>query len=390
MFLICVYAMCAFAGDTIAGKVRNQTTGRPSAGDDVILLRLEEGMQEEARMRTDAQGAFSLPVTVPNAPHLVRVLHQRVNYDQTLNGTAPLEIAVYDSVRTIPGLSGSLGIVRMEAEGSLLKITEMYVISNGSHPPVTQSKPRNFEISLPAHAALDSVAAKRAAGMIWVNLAPAPVQGGKGQFALDFPLKPGDTLFKIIYHLPYDGATTLHLKLPYPIKEFAVAHPPSMQFKALRSESFTSPGVVQGLRLEQAVSKTLVGEAPGFEISGIGTAVPTSSTTAQASPSPASPVAAAPANATEAAATESVPSQSKKGSWALVAALAALLATGVFVIWRSRRRTVPASVAVEALKEELFQLETKRLHGAISSEQYESTKQALNLSIQRALAKGKS
>jgi hypothetical protein len=41
------------------------------------------------------------------------------------------------------------------------------------------------------------------------------------------------------------------------------------------------------------------------------------------------------------------------------------------------------------LKEELFQLESERLHGSITAEEYASTKQALHVGIQRALSKNK-
>ena len=45
LLVCCCYALSACAADTIAGKVRNQTTQTPAAGDDVILLRLGEGME---------------------------------------------------------------------------------------------------------------------------------------------------------------------------------------------------------------------------------------------------------------------------------------------------------------------------------------------------------
>jgi len=48
---------CFAAGNTIAGAVRNDSTGKSADGDEVILLRLMDGMQQEARTRTDAQGA---------------------------------------------------------------------------------------------------------------------------------------------------------------------------------------------------------------------------------------------------------------------------------------------------------------------------------------------
>src|SRR5258707_6016703 len=50
----------ALGANNIAGSVRNQTSGEPAAGDDVILVRLDGGIQEEAHAKTDARGAFTL------------------------------------------------------------------------------------------------------------------------------------------------------------------------------------------------------------------------------------------------------------------------------------------------------------------------------------------
>ena len=45
----------------ITGTVTNGTTGKPSAGDEVTLLSLSQGMQEVAHTKSDAHGRFSLP-----------------------------------------------------------------------------------------------------------------------------------------------------------------------------------------------------------------------------------------------------------------------------------------------------------------------------------------
>src|SRR5258708_10460318 len=246
----CLCASSALAADTMTGTVRNQSTARPSAGDDVVLLRLAEGMQEEARTKTDAQGAFVLKVSVADARHVVRVLHQGVNYDQTVTGSAPLEIKVFDAVPRINGLNGNIGIVRMESDGNVLKVAEMYAITNASTPPVTQSGPRNFEIFLPEKAEFDSVEAKAQEG-IWTNVTPVAVKAQPGHYVVNFPLRPGDTLFKFGYHLPYLGAAAFHLKLAYPIKRFAVMHPPSMSFKASSPGAFMNPAVTNGFQVEQ-------------------------------------------------------------------------------------------------------------------------------------------
>src|SRR6185437_12325139 len=109
--VLCCASLPAFAGSAVTGRVINATSSNPSAGDQVLLLRLEEGMQEESRAVSDAAGNFSLPMTEPGASHVVRVIHQGVNYDQRLITTASsLEMQVFDSVPRVPGLSGTVGM----------------------------------------------------------------------------------------------------------------------------------------------------------------------------------------------------------------------------------------------------------------------------------------
>ena len=59
---------------TLAGTVKNGTTGKPSVGDDVVLLNLSQGMEEAARTKTDAKGNFSFNLADAGSPHLVRVV----------------------------------------------------------------------------------------------------------------------------------------------------------------------------------------------------------------------------------------------------------------------------------------------------------------------------
>jgi hypothetical protein len=336
LFLISLfYALSALAADSIAGKVTNLTTRKPAANTEVILLRLEKGMEEEARARTDAQGAFVLPLSTAGSKHLIRVVYQGVNYDQGVSDKGPLEITVFDTVRDIPTLQANIGMAQLESDGEMLKVTEMYAISNSSLPPVTQLRPRNFEVSLAQNAVLDSFTIKRGGG-IWVVVTPVPVQGQSGRYAVDYPLRPGETLFKFVYHLPYTGPTTFHVKPAYPVANFAVMHPPTMKFKASNPRAFTSPGMARGLQVEQAVSKPVVHEAPAFEISGIGLAPPASSA---AESSPEVRPSPAPAAGSSAAASQPV-SQGRQdvGMWAVLSGLAALLAASVFMVWRKRKR----------------------------------------------------
>jgi len=334
--LVCLNALSMFATDAITGRVVNLTTNRPAAGDKVILLRLENGMEEEASTRTDSQGSFVLQPAGADAGHMVRVVHQGVNYDLGVNGKGPLEIAIYDAVSHIGNLEASIGMAQAESDGQTLKITEMYSIANNSAPPVTQSGPRNFEISIPANSVLDSLNVRRGGG-IWTSLAPTPVKGQQGHYVVDFPMRPGDTLFKFVYHVPYTGPTALRIRPAYPVRNFAVMHPPSMNFRPMRAQAFTNPGEAQGLRVEQVVGSGPVREVPAFELSGIGVASPRVSGTAPAI-NPAA-VAARDPEKPAAAALPSAPRQPETALWFVLSGLAVLTLAAAYAVWKRRKRT---------------------------------------------------
>jgi hypothetical protein len=408
LFIPLLLSISGFAQNTVTGIVHNMTKGQPVAGDDVVLLRLGQGMQQESRAKTNAQGAFSLNVASPNEPHLLRVIHQGVNYDQPFNGSGSFQITVYDAVPRIPNLKGPIGVVQIDSDGKVLNVSEAYDVTNNSDPPVTQARADNFVITVPGNAVIDSAEARRGQG-IWLKVTPQPVKDKPGRYLVDFPIRPGDTLLKFGYHMPYESGMTLHLRVPYPIEKFGVLHPPSITFKALRPNTFDSPpGLANGLKLEASMAQPLAGDVPAFQISGVGTApehgtagaaappAASSGTSAEtAPPAPAQPDQQPPARTPAPAAA--VQERGARDLWVILAAIILLVIIGVTVLLRMTRRPVIAAAGpasernstVEALKEELFQLETERAQGAISGEEYASAKDALNKSLERALKRPK-
>jgi hypothetical protein len=340
--ICCFYAVSVFALDAITGKVRNQTTNKPAAGDEVVLLRLENGMEQESSTRTDAEGSFVLPMGAANARHVIRVWHKGVNYDQSLSGKGPLHIAVFDSVPRIPNLQGRIGIAQVESDGEVLKVTEMYAIDNHAVPQVTQSRADNFEISLSPNAAIDSVAARKDGG-VWVNITPVAIPGHQGGYTVDFPIRPGGTQFKFIYHLPYTGPATIRLRPAYPVKSFAVMHPQSLTFKSSVPAAFTSPGLTQGLQIEQAVAKPLVREIPAFEISGIGLLLPATQAAASTKASPSSEVDSPGIASSPAHSTQVSLDPQETGMWAILSGIVALVLASLYGVWRRRKSAVPRS-----------------------------------------------
>ena len=69
-----------------------------------------------------------------------------------------------------------------------------------------------------------------------------------------------------------------------------------------------------------------------------------------------------------------------------------MLGAAGFLLWRGERLFVNAgrvelASSSEVFKEELFRLEIDRLHGAISGDEYDSARQALEGTIKRALTR---
>lgn len=396
LLLVCCLSVAAVAeSQTLKGVVRNQTTGRLAVGDDVMLLRLAQGLQQQARTKTDAQGRFSLNVTLDNSHLVVRVRHQGVNYDQAVTGSALLDISVFDAVNKAPNVTGDMGMAQMESDGKVLKVTEMYAVTNASSPPVTQSGSNNFRISVPENGALQWAELK-GPGNLWLNVTSALVKTRANEYAINFPLRPGDTLLKFMFSLPDQGVATFQLKLAYPVKKFAVMHPASMSFKPSTPGTFSSPGQTNGLQVE-AVTKNPSAEVPSFEISGMGSAPPPASV-AMSQPSLSVPPVAAARNTKPALSAESSPApvHSKQKLWLAFLTVLFILAIGIFAVLRMKQNA--ASVAarngpenqeslLEALRGELSRLERARVHGSISTEEYVGTRKALNQSIQIAMAK---
>lgn len=223
---------------SITGTVTNKTTNKPAAGDEVVLLQLQNGMNEAGSVKTDSKGHFSLDL--PDAgPHLIRVEHQKGSYyRQAPPGTQSVDIDVYDVAAKVSGISTEANVVRVEADNSGLKVTENYFVKNTSAPPRTQYSDRAFEVYLPADMQIEGSAAMAPGGMP-VSSSPVPL-GDKGHYAFDFPIRPGETRFQVSYHIPYSGSYKFTRQVSQSTENIAVMLPKSMKFTPGSASAFQS------------------------------------------------------------------------------------------------------------------------------------------------------
>ena len=426
-----VYSVCwllaaipALALAPITGTITNRTTGKPAAGDQVVLIRLAQGMQEATRTTTDARGRYSLDVP-DEGIHLVRATHDKANYFKPATpGTNVVDLDVFNAAAHVKGVASEADVMRIQTEagGKGLRVVENFFVKNESSPPLTQFSDQPFDFWLPEGAVVEGSAALAPGGMP-VQAAPVPLTE-KGHYTFLFPIRPGETRFQITYRLAYSGRQAFAPRLGMTTDTVAIMLPKSMKFEAGTTAPY-SP-VNDEVNAQTYVARNVSPAQPlGFTLSGQGE-LPRDTQVAE-NGAPGAQPAAPDAQAGPAASSSSADTRPGIGlnnpldeggdrdpwakyKWWILAGLALLLAAAAGVLLRKPTHRALASTAapfpgtmnvhssvssggsaagslLAALKEELFALETERLQKHISEPEYLEHKAALEVVLRRALSR---
>ncbi len=252
----------------LKGTAKNGTTGKPAAGDEVILISAAGAAKVMGRGRTDARGRFQFTVADLKAPGLVRVVHQGLLH-QTLAapGNGSVNVEVYDVDTKTGAVAEASRVQRFETAGGTLRVIEDVTVRNSSNPPRTVMNARPFEIQLPPGAELVSAVVQIVGGQP-VRSAPAAT-AGKDLYSFPVPLYPGETRFGVAYRLPYHGEAVIQPRIVYPLDQLVIVLPQSMKFEAKTPGVFhTAPGRLGASVQETAAVKP--GQPLAFRISGTG------------------------------------------------------------------------------------------------------------------------
>jgi hypothetical protein len=396
--------------ESITGTVINKTNNKPAVGDDVVLIRLAQGMQEATRTKTDAKGRFTLDV--PDAGvHLVRVTHDKANYFRPAPpGTQSVEVEVFDSAPKVAGVTSEADVMRIQTDesGKSLRVVENFFVKNESNPPKTQFGERPFEFYLPAGAVVEGSAALGPGGMP-VQASPVPL-GDPNHFAFIFPIRPGETRFQITYRLPYSGSAKFAPKPTMVTDTVAVMMPKSMSFQAGPSAAYAP--VTEETTAQTFVARNVSPSQPlEFTVSGSGQ-LPRDEAAASAGVGATAGTPQAGSNASAAADTrpggglgtpldpEGTNDPWAKYKWWIIGGLGLVMAAGAGVMLKnggtSATTGLVAAQAVQvtgpaallaSLKEELFAVETDRLEGRLDEAAYAQQKAALEVVLKRALSR---
>jgi hypothetical protein len=347
-------------------------------------------------------------------------------------GINTADIQVYDVATKVTDLSVTADVMRFQADSGTMQGVRLFVVNNTSSPAKTQMNDHNFEFYLPAGAKVEQVQARAPNGQ--PIPAEAVPQAEKNRYAIQFPLRPGETQFQVEFTLPYSGEIKIDPKPLYPAAHLVVVLPKTMQFKAANPPSFQSmQDPNQGDSNVEVAQQIKPGQPLSFTLNGTGAITESPGETASG--------AAQQQDQQQAQGRDNRSSDNRPGGglgppidapdplqqyrWPILGAFAVLLAiggwmvtkrqTGTFVSATSAakagaaaseysvevRPTTPAATAsatsaasipvakpsmlLEALKEELFQLEVEKKQGKITPADYEKAKAALDQTLDRAL-----
>jgi ribosomal protein L29 len=236
--------------------------------------------------------------------------------------------------------------------------------------------------------------------------------GPKGHFAFSFPILPDegekDTQFQITYSLPYSDKFTFRPEVTLPAQSVGVLLPKAMKFAAGSGSVFQT--INQDPNIQTFVAKNAVpGKALEFTVTGTGS-MPREEQGAAAS---GGQTASAPGNQPGGGIGVPIgdPDPLSKYKWWILGGLAlVLVAAAAFLLRKPAGMPVIAtldaaravassqvhgqaftapvnknSALLNALKEELFALESEKLTGNIAPAEYTEVKAALETVLKRAL-----
>ncbi|HEV2645698.1 MAG TPA: carboxypeptidase regulatory-like domain-containing protein [Acidobacteriaceae bacterium] len=433
--LLCVSTALAAP---VTGTITNGTTGKPSPGDTVAVVNMARSMDEIAHATSALDGTFQ--VTVPDDGQiLLHVTHRGADYFKTISpGTRNAAIEVFDSAPKVPGITGEALVLRFETDptAKLLTVSENFFVQNSSAPPRTEFGGNTLDFYLPKDAKVTQSLAS-APGGLPTTVKLTPVDASTGHFAYTFPIRPGETRFQVAYTLPYTGSRAFSLKLSLPTGDVAVMLPKAMQFTGPLFQPISPDPSSQSYDAHQPDFTQPI----AFTVSGSGQ-LPQIPDTPQANQQANSPSTTQnPSAQPGAQPTDNRPGGGlgipddpegtndpwSKYKWWIVGGLGLALAGGAGIMLRnnpaasSAATTLPAPTAditapagmysptattpaappnvghplasaslLEALKEELFELEKDHAAGRVTAAEYANQKAALDLILRRALTRASS
>jgi len=417
----CLFTSISFAG-TVTGTVRNGTNGKPAAGVEMILIKLQGTMQPVANTKTDSDGHYKFDYPdIGTGPMLLRAVYRGVFYHEPLTpDKTSVDMQVFEPTDKASAISVRTHIVALEPSDAGLTVDEDYEVENNTQPPHAYYQPGgSFLVSIPDGAQLGDVSAGATGSLPVIQ---NPVRKSATESAIAYAFRPGSSSVRFTYKLPYvNDAANLRFVSPYPAARVAILAPPPVQ---VNGAGLSPAGQQQGFNI--FLRDSVAANTP-MEVAISGTAPISASNSGAAngdanvdnSQNPSVNSRADSGAEMPTASVTTLPARLDSLKWVIVAGFAAVFSLGLFYVWRQTPRpaaegpTVSSAVAqpsagsssaiaaappaspipagtertgpssadlsdvdravrssLDGLKDSLFRLELRRQAGTITEEEY--------------------
>jgi hypothetical protein len=205
-----VLLLCAPAMAAVTGTVVNRTTGQPQAGATVGLYNFgQDGLDLVEQAKSDAQGRFTINREIQQGPHMIRSTLDAVTYNLMLPPGSPaanLTLDVYNASKQPGAARVGKHMILFAPGGGQMVVNETYLCGNDGK--TTWNDPGHGTVRFYLPAGAGGKVAVNATGPGGLPLGvPMDKTSTPDVYAVDFPVKPGETRVDLTYTVPYtEGA----------------------------------------------------------------------------------------------------------------------------------------------------------------------------------------
>jgi hypothetical protein len=205
------------ANAAVTGVVINGATGKPQPGATVALNKLgqQNGIELVDQAKSDSEGRFTINQPV-QGPHLIRTAFDGVTYNHMLppgSPTTDLRIEVFNASKDQGDAKVTKHMLLFEPGAGQMTINETVLLTNSGTKAWNNPDAGTVQFFLPEGAG--GKAEVKGTAPSGMPIGVAVLKTPKPDFyAVDFPIKPGESRIDITYTTPYTMGESYSGKIP--------------------------------------------------------------------------------------------------------------------------------------------------------------------------------
>jgi hypothetical protein len=221
LLLLTTLPLTTFQLLAIDGTVINKSTNQPVPEAGIVLMRLGEGgMMPAGTTRSEANGKFKFDLPV-DGMLMLQAAYKGVTYNKVLrqgDTGVNLELEVYDVSAKSTDTTIAQHMMLFEPNEGKLTINESVIYRNNGKTSFADPANGSFRFYLPPEAEGKVQVRVAGPGNMPINKDPEKTNQ-EGVYKVDFPLKPGESRFDLLYSVPLTSPAKLKGRILHPISE---------------------------------------------------------------------------------------------------------------------------------------------------------------------------